>query len=114
LAVTDVVIEPVEGKKGRARFVDLGRAFSAKLPHFVPQLRSEMLELLDPKKNPFFSHAKVQLFIATRGGEDVGRISAHYDELALSMPAEQGFGPGTGNFGYFDAVDEDVGAALIA
>lgn len=114
LTQTDVVIEPVEGKKGRARFVDLGRKFSAQLPHFVPQLRSELLELLDPKKNPFFSHAKAQLFIATRGGEDIGRISAHYDELALAMPAEQGFGPGTGNFGYFDAVDEVVGAALIA
>ncbi|MEP3050655.1 MAG: N-acetyltransferase [Erythrobacter sp.] len=106
-------IEPVSGKSGRAQFVDLGRAYSDKLPGFVPQLRSEQLELLNPAKNPFFGHARVQLFIAYRGDAQVGRISAHIDELALKMPVEQGFGPGTGNFGFFDADDEQVGQALL-
>lgn len=106
-------IEPVNDKQGRAAFVDLGRAFSDRLPHFVPQIRSEQLELVDPAKNPFFGHARVQLFIATRAGKPVGRISAHIDELALAMPAAQGFGPGTGFFGYFDAEDETVARALL-
>jgi GNAT superfamily N-acetyltransferase len=108
-----VTVEAVSGKHGRARFVDLGREFAARLPHSVPQLRAEQLELVDPKKNPFFGHAKAQLFIASRSGKPVGRIAAHIDELALTMPAEQGFGPGTGNFGYFDAEDKEVGAALL-
>ena len=109
-----LVIEPVNGKKGRARFVDLGREFSAKVPHSVPQLRSEQLELVNPDKNPFFGHARAQLFIAMRYGKPVGRISAQIDELALGRPAEQGFGPGTGMFGYLDAEDETVAKALIA
>lgn len=108
-----IVIEPVSDKRGRAAFVDLGRAFSDRLPHFVPQLRSEQMELVDPVKNPFFAHARVQLFIAYLGGKPVGRISAHIDELALAMPAEQGFGPGTGFFGYFDAENEAVAHALL-
>lgn len=107
-------IEPVTDKRGRAAFVDCGRAFSDRLPHFVPQIRSEQLELVDPGKNPFFGHARVQLFIAMRNGKSVGRISAHIDELALTMPADQGFGPGTGFFGYFDAEDADVARALLA
>lgn len=111
---SEIVIEPVSGKQQREAFVDLGRAFSDRLPHFVPQIRSEQLELVDPGKNPFFGHARVQLFIAKRGGKAVGRISAHIDELALAMPASQGFGPGTGFFGYFDAEDEDIARALIA
>ena len=113
--MTDVkiVVEPVSGKKGRAEFVDLGRAFAAREPHSVPQLRSEQLELVNPDKNPFFGHARAQLFIARRDGKAVGRISAHIDELALEMPAEQGFGPGTGMFGYFDAEDEAVALALL-
>lgn len=110
----DLVIVPVSGKAGRARFVDLGRAFSTRLPHFVPQLRREQLELIDPAKNPFFDHAEVQLFIAQAGGRDVGRISAHIDQMALAMPAAQGFGPGTGMFGYFDAENEAVAHALLA
>ena len=47
-------------------------------------------------------------------GEIVGRISAHYDELALTQPPEQGMGPGTGNWGLFEAEDEAVAHALIA
>lgn len=110
----EIVIEAVGDKRGRAAFVDLGRAFSDRVPHYVPQIRSEQLELVDPAKNPFFGHARVQLFIAKRGDKAVGRISAHIDELALAMPAEQGFGPGTGFFGYFDAEDEGIARALLA
>jgi hypothetical protein len=112
-AGTEISIEPVSGKAGRAAFVDCGRAFSERLPNFVPQIRAEQLELIDPDKNPFFGHGRVQLFIAKAGGRMVGRISAHIDELALAMPAEQGFGPGTGFFGYFDAEDAEVARALL-
>jgi GNAT superfamily N-acetyltransferase len=111
--MAEIEIVPVSDKRGRAAFVDLGRAFSDRLEHFVPQIRSEQIELVDPAKNPFFGHARVQLFIAHRRGKPVGRIAAHIDELALAMPAEQGFGPGTGFFGYFDAEDEGVARALL-
>jgi GNAT superfamily N-acetyltransferase len=110
----EIVIRPVSGKAGRAEFVDLGCAFARAEPHSVPQLRSEQLELIDPDRNPFFGHARVALFIAYRGETAVGRISAHIDELALELPREQGMGPGTGLFGYFDAADEQVAQALLA
>lgn len=114
MAGAEIVIVPVRGKAGREAFVDLGRRFAARLEHHVPQLRSELLELIDPGKNPFFKHARVELMMATRAGEPVGRISAHIDELALELPPEQGMGPGTGMFGYFDAEDEEVAKALLA
>ncbi len=110
----NIAIVPVSGKKGRGEFVDVGREFASRLEHSIPQLRSEQLELLDPDRNPFFGHGRAQLFIAKRNGQAVGRISAHIDELALEMPAERGFGPGTGLFGYFDADDETVAHALLA
>jgi GNAT superfamily N-acetyltransferase len=110
---SQITIQPVSDKKSRGVFVDLGRSFAAREPHSVPQIRSELLELVDPGKNPFFGHARAQLFIAYRDGAPIGRISAHIDELALKMPTEQGFGPGTGNFGYFDAEDETIAHALL-
>ena len=57
----EIVIVPVTDKRGRAAFVDCGRAFSDRLPHFVPQIRAEQIELVNPAKNPFFGHARVQL-----------------------------------------------------
>ncbi|MBO6610170.1 N-acetyltransferase [Altererythrobacter sp.] len=114
MSTHDIVIEQVSDKKGRAAFVDIGNMFAAREPHWVPQLRSEQIELITPDKNPFFGHAKAQLMIAWRQGKPVGRISAHIDKLALDMPREQGFGPGTGMFGYFDAEDEAVAHVLLA
>lgn len=111
---SDIVIEHVRDKKGRAAFVDVGNAFSARVPNSVPQLRGEQIELITPGKNPFFGHARAQLFIAKVDGKPVGRISAHIDELALQVPKEQGFGPCTGMFGYFDADSEAVAHALLA
>ena len=113
IADNEISIEAVTDKRGRARFVDAGRDFAAQVENAVPQLRREQLELIDPGANPFFEHARVQLFLAVRGGRAVGRISAHIDELALAMPVEQGFGPGTGMFGYFDARDETTARALL-
>jgi len=113
LADAKIMVEPVIGKQGRAEFVDVGRSFSAQLENYVPQLRSEQLELINPNKNPFFGHGRAEFFIARREGKAVGRISAHIDDLALQMPADQGFGPGTGLFGYFDATDEAAAHALL-
>lgn len=114
MSQSNIVIAPVKGKKGRAEFVDLGRQFALREPHYVPQLRAEQLELVDPDKNPFFGHATVELFIAFSDGRPVGRISAHIDHLALELPREQGMGPGTGMFGYFDAEDEEIAHALLS
>jgi len=69
--------------------------------------------LITPGKNPFHEHAEHQYFLARRGNEVVGRVSAHFDTLALGMPPEQGMGPGTGNFGMFEAKDAETAAALI-
>ena len=113
MTATNIEIRPVTDKKGRNAFVGVGLAFAAAVPHSVPQLRAEQRELVDPDKNPFFGHARVELMIAWREGKPVGRISAHIDKLALEVPAEQGFGPGVGFFGYFDAADEAVAHALL-
>jgi hypothetical protein len=112
--MSDISVEPVAGKRDFDAFVDLAYAINANDPNWVPPLRSEVIELLTPGKNPFYEHAKVQLFLARREGRVVGRISAHYDELALAQPPEQGMGPGTGNWGLVEAEDEAVMHALIA
>ena len=113
MSAEEIVVTLVTNKRERAVFVDLAYALNAHDPNWVPPLRIEALELVDPAKNPFFEHADVQLFLARRGSRAVGRISAHIDRLALGMPPSQGMGPGTGNWGLFEAVDADVARALV-
>ncbi len=112
--MTDIHIYPVANSRDEADFIELPYRLYADDPHWVPPLRSDMRELLNRKKNPFFDHARMQLFLAREHGSVVGRISAHIDELALSQPAQQGMGPGTGNFGMFEASSQSVGDALMA
>lgn len=109
----EIAVRPVAGKADFKAFVDLAYRLNAGDPHWVPPLRSDVVELLTPGKNPFYEHATVQLFVAWRGEQPVGRISAHIDHLALEQPLEQGMGPGTGNWGLFEAADPDVAAALM-
>ncbi len=112
--MSEVTVTPVTAKGDRKAFIDLAYRLNADDPHWVPPLRSDVAELLNPDKNPFFEHAEMQLFLARRGDRITGRISAHFDRLAWTLPPEQGMGPGTGNWGMFDAEDQESAAALIA
>ncbi|MBH0114195.1 N-acetyltransferase [Novosphingobium sp. YJ-S2-02] len=114
MAKAELVITPVSGKADRAAFVDCAYRLNATDQNWVPNLRSEEIAKFSPDKNPFFDHARCQLFLARRDGRVVGRISAHIDELALKQPVEQGMGPGTGNWGAIEAEDEEAANALIA
>ena len=114
MASDPIIVAPVAGKADLAAFIDLPFRLYANDPHWVPPLKGEVRELLNPRKNPFFEHADVQLFLARRGSQVVGRISAHIDRLALTLPPDQGMGPGTGNWGLIEAEDEAASAALIA
>jgi len=111
---TTLTIRPVITKGDRKTFIDLPFRLYADDPNWVPPLKGEALGLITPEKNGWFSHAKAQLFLAEEDGRVVGRISAHIDTLALTMPAEQGFGPGVGQWGLMEAAREDIFQTLLA
>lgn len=108
-----VSIVPVKSSADRREFVDLAFRLNRGDPAWVPPLKAEVHGLLNPKKNPWFGHAEAQLFLARSGERTVGRISAHIDQLALAQPPEQGMGPGTGFWGFLEAEDDAVAAALF-
>ncbi|GEM72501.1 hypothetical protein SAQ01S_22670 [Sphingomonas aquatilis NBRC 16722] len=112
--LSDLTITPVTSKSDRKAFVDLPFRLYKDDPNWVPPLKGEALGLITPEKNGWYSHAKAQLFLACEGDRVVGRISAHIDTLALTMPAVQGFGPGVGQWGLMDAEREDIFVALLA
>lgn len=109
----DIRIRQVESAADRKAFVDVAWPLNASDPNWIPPLKSEVHGLIDPKKNPWFGHAEAALFLAERGGQPVGRISAQIDRLVLAMPEAQGGGPGTGHWGMFEAEDAEVAKALL-
>jgi len=95
----EVEIQEVKSLLDLVKFVNAEYKIKKNCPGFVPPIFIERLMLL--KKSPFYKHAKVKLFIAKKGKEVVGRISAQIDELHLKKWGEK-----VGFFGFFDCVDE--------
>jgi hypothetical protein len=109
MSSTALTIRPVDTKKDRKAFVDFAWDVYKDDPAWVPPLKDEVHGLITPGKNPWFEHAKAQLWLAERGGKVVGRISAQVDELVLEH-----IGKGIGQWGMFEALDSEAAAALIA
>jgi hypothetical protein len=104
-----VSVKPVADKRGRRDFLQVPHLVFANDPCWVAPLTLERLEHIDPRKNPYFEHAEVQLFVAYRDGKAIGRISAQNDALRLKTHNDN-----NGMFGFLDAIDEaDVFAALL-
>jgi hypothetical protein len=103
-----LTIRPVEDAADRKAFVDLAYDLNRGDPNWVPPLKTEVHGLLDPRTNPWFEHAEARLFLAERDGKPVGRISAQVDRLV-----QEHMGPGTGQWGMFEAADAEVAGELI-
>ena len=77
-------------------------------PHWVPPLLAERRELLDPRRNPFFEHAEVELFLATEGDAIRGRIAAIVNQRHLAAHKD-----GAGFFGLFECGNDPAVAAAL-
>jgi GNAT superfamily N-acetyltransferase len=104
-----ITVRPISSKADITRFIKLQWKFYENDRNWVPPLLMDRKKLLDTKKNPFYKHSKIQLFIAERDGEAVGRIAAivndnhnreHHDKI--------------GFFGFFESINnQDVANALF-
>ena len=104
-----VTVRPVESKADKKAFVELAYRLNLADPNWVPPLKDEVRGLITPGKNPWFEHAEAALFLARRGSEIVGRISAQVDRLVLEH-----MGTGLGQWGLFEAEVEATARALLA
>ncbi|MBI3541004.1 MAG: hypothetical protein HY073_02565 [Deltaproteobacteria bacterium] len=104
-----LTIHPVRSKKELKQFIKFSWMVYKNDPAWVPPLIQERLDFLNRKKNPFFEHADIELFLAKKDGLLVGRISAQIDHLHNKYHKEQ-----TGFFGLFESInDPEVSSCLL-
>lgn len=106
--MSGVSVRQVKVKRDLERFINYPYKLYRNDPHWVPPLRMAEHERFNPKKNPFYRHAVIDLFLAERDGWVVGRVAGiddsnhnatHGDNLAF--------------FGFFEAEDEAVAGELF-
>jgi len=101
-------IEAVDGWRGVTRFLRVPHRVYRGDPHWIPPLEIEQRQMMS-KKSAYFEHARARFWVALRGGEAVGRISAQVDDLRVRQ-----YDDATGHFGMLEAIDDpEVFAALL-
>ena len=103
--MADIAIQPVETRSQQQRFIRLPWRIYADDPCWIPPVIMSQQELLGFRKHPFYERSKSQSFLATRGGRDVGRITAIVNAGHIDRYKEQ-----RGFFGFFEC-DEDTAAS---
>ncbi len=107
--MSGVSIRTVQARRDLKRFVKVPFHVHRDSPQWVAPLIFERMEFLDRGKNPYFEHADVELLLAERDGEAVGRVSVQVDERW-----DEYQGGSDAMFGFFEAIDDrEVAAALL-
>ena len=99
--MSDITIRKVESKKDFDQFVKFPWKIYKNDPNWVPPLLYDVKKVLNRKKNPFFEHAEMEMFLAEKKGELVGRIAAVKNDLHNKEHNDK-----VGFFGFFECIDD--------
>jgi ribosomal protein S18 acetylase RimI-like enzyme len=106
--MSTVKVRPAGGRRDLDAFIGLPFRLHRGTP-WVPPLIAERRDFLNRDKNPFFDQGEAEYFVAERGGDVVGRISAQTDERWTKHN-----GGNDGMFGFFDCErSPETAAALV-
>jgi len=103
----NIEIRAVENAADMETFISVPWPIYKDDPNWVPPLKFERKEAFSAK-NPFFLHARWKAWVAWRGGQPIGRISAQVDDLHLKY-----HDPHTGFFGLIEAPEDPVVFAAL-
>ena len=101
-------VVPVESTEQREQFLRLPWNIYERLGPWVPPLLSEVREMLDESRNPFFEHSSARLFLAFKDGAPAGRIAAVRNRTHTEIHDD-----GVGFFGFFECIDDQVVADAL-
>lgn len=77
-------------------------------PNWVPPIIADRKKLLDKAKNPFYTHSEMEMFLAERDGNVVGRIAAIVNRNHNITHNDQ-----VGFFGFFESIDDQETANAL-
>lgn len=101
------LVELSRDRAGLRRFLRVPYGIYRHDPHWVAPLLSDRREVLGPT-NPFFDHARMTLWVATRNGRDVGSVAGVVDEHHNARHHEA-----TAFFGFFESMNDPAVSRLL-
>ncbi len=107
---SSVSIKVVRSGADERAFIRLPYKMYKDYPYWVPPLLMDRKKLIDRKNNPFYKHARMEMFLAEKDGTLVGRIAGIVNDNHNREHKEN-----IGFFGFFECInDQAVANALFA
>jgi len=106
--MSEIKIVPVVSKSDLNIFIKLPWKIYKGIPNWVPPLIYERKKILNTKKNPFFQHAEMELFLAYKDGKPAGRIAAIKNDLHIQYQNDN-----AAFLGFFECIDDQQVANLL-
>ncbi len=98
--MSEIVVKNLPNSE-RKKFLKFAFSIYKDYPNWVPPLYIDKLKLLNKNKNPFFKSNDLELFMAFRNGNPVGRIAAIANNTHNRVHNEN-----IGFFGFFECIDD--------
>ena len=104
-----IQIKTVTTKKDLKTFVRFGNKLYKGNKYYVPSMPLDDLNTLSPDKNAAFEFSKAECYLAYKGDEVVGRVTA-----IINTKANEAWNVNQVRFGWFDFIDDiEVSKALL-
>ncbi len=103
-----IEIDLVESESEKNKFIEFPYKFYANDKNWVEPLRFDVKNNLNTKKNPFYQHSKIKLWLARKNGEIAGRIAAIINDNHNEFHKDK-----VGFFGFFECVNDKKVSRLL-
>lgn len=103
-----IEILPVELEGEKNKFIEFPYSFYKSDKNWVEPLRFDVKNNLNEKKNPFYQHSKIKLWLATKNGETAGRIAGIINDNHNKFHNDK-----TGFFGFFECINDKNAAKML-
>lgn len=104
----EISIKKVENDHEKNQFIKFPWKIYENDPYWVPPLFFDVKNNLDKKKNPFYNHSKMDMWLAEKDGKLAGRIAAIVNDNHNKYYNDK-----VGFFGFFECVNDQNVAKLL-
>ena len=104
----NIEIIEVESESDKRKFIEFPYEMYKGNKYWVEPLRFDVKNNLSEKKNPFYQHSKLKLWMAKKNGEIIGRIAGIINDNHNEFHKDK-----VGFFGFFECINDKNAAKLL-
>ncbi|CAN5650625.1 GNAT family N-acetyltransferase [soil metagenome] len=99
----EILIKKVDNEADKMKFIKFPWKIYKNDPNWVPPLIFDIKSTLNQQKNPFYKHAKMELYIAYKDGEIAGTIAAIVNKSHNDYYKDK-----VGFFGFYECINDRI------